>query len=88
MWGQGELEKALIRQAEKMTHGDDVKQYHHPFGPVVSRSVFEQFAESVSRARADVHKLLFGGSTDDTKASLSSLGFSRSTNVTEVARRT
>ncbi|KOC13584.1 putative delta-1-pyrroline-5-carboxylate dehydrogenase protein [Aspergillus flavus AF70] len=30
MWERGDLKKALVREASKMTHGDDVKQLHHP----------------------------------------------------------
>ncbi|KAJ4300064.1 hypothetical protein N0V90_005313 [Kalmusia sp. IMI 367209] len=67
MWEQGDLRKALIREAEKMTHGDDVKQIHHPLGPIVSQSAFERFGDFVSRAKADGHELLFGGNTDSRK---------------------
>lgn len=67
MWEQGDLKKAVLREAAKMTHGDDVKQLHHPLGPLVSRASFERFGEFVSRAQKDGHKIIFGGKQDGTK---------------------
>lgn len=67
MWEQGDLRKALVREAEKMTHGNDVKQVHHPLGPIVSQSAFDRYRDFVSQAKVDGHELLFGGNTDDSK---------------------
>ena len=67
MWQQGDLKKALIREAAKMTHGDDVKQLHHPLGPMVSESSFERFQEFVKLAKEQGHELIYGGSTDGSK---------------------
>lgn len=67
MWEHGALQKALVREAEKMTHGVDVKHLHHPLGPIISQSAFDRFSDFVSRAKADGHKLLFGGNTDGCK---------------------
>jgi 1-pyrroline-5-carboxylate dehydrogenase len=64
MWEQGDLRKAVLREAAKMTHGNDVKQLHHPLGPVVNQAAFERFGEFVSRASTDGHKLIFGGTRD------------------------
>ncbi|KAJ3532312.1 hypothetical protein NM208_g8499 [Fusarium decemcellulare] len=67
MWEQGDLKKALLREAAKMTHGDDVKQLHHPLGPIVSQAAFERFGEFLKRAQDDGHELLFGGKQDGSK---------------------
>ncbi|EEU48331.1 uncharacterized protein NECHADRAFT_31926 [Fusarium vanettenii 77-13-4] len=67
MWEQGDLKKALLREAAKMTHGDDVKQLHHPLGPIISKSAFERFGEFLERAQRDGHQLIFGGKQDSTK---------------------
>lgn len=67
MWEQGDLKKTLLREAAKMTHGDDVKQLHHPLGPVVSKASFHRFGEFVARAKFDGHRLLFGGGQDGSK---------------------
>ena len=64
MWEQGGLRKALIREAAKMTHGDDVKELHHPLGPLVSKSSFDRFDEFVDGAQRDGHHLIFGGKRD------------------------
>lgn len=67
MWDQGDLKNALLREAAKMTHGDDVKQIHHPLGPVVSQASFERFGEFVKRAQDDGHQLIYGGNTDGSR---------------------
>lgn len=67
MWDQGALKKALIREAEKMTHGDDVKELHHPLGPMVSEASFERFKEFVQNGQKEGHKLVYGGSHDGKK---------------------
>lgn len=67
MWEQGDLKRALIREAAKMTHGDDIKQLHHPLGPVVSEAAFGRFQQFVQRAKECGHKLIYGGSTDGRK---------------------
>ncbi|KAH7111992.1 Aldehyde/histidinol dehydrogenase [Dactylonectria macrodidyma] len=51
MWEQGDLKKALLTEAAKMTHGDDVKQLYHPLGPIVSQPAFERFGEFLERAQ-------------------------------------
>ncbi|KAH7141762.1 Aldehyde/histidinol dehydrogenase [Dactylonectria macrodidyma] len=61
MWEQGDLKKALLREADKMTHGDDIQQLHHPLGPIISRAAFERFGQFVDQAQNDGHKLIFGG---------------------------
>ncbi|KAK2775024.1 delta-1-pyrroline-5-carboxylate dehydrogenase [Colletotrichum kahawae] len=53
MWEQGDLKAALLREAAKMTHGDDVKQLHHPLGPIVSEAAFERFGEFLENAQRD-----------------------------------
>ncbi|KAF5486665.1 Delta-1-pyrroline-5-carboxylate dehydrogenase [Colletotrichum siamense] len=67
MWEQGDLKAALLREAAKMTHGDDVKQLHHPLGPIVSEAAFERFGEFLENAQKDGHRLLFGGKRDGSK---------------------
>ncbi|KAJ5477644.1 hypothetical protein N7530_003153 [Penicillium desertorum] len=67
MWEQGALRSALIREAAKMTHGDDVKQLHHPLGPLSSEASFERFQRFVQCAKDDGHELVYGGSTDGCK---------------------
>jgi 1-pyrroline-5-carboxylate dehydrogenase len=67
MWEQGDLRQALVRESEKITHGNDVKQVHHPLGPIMSQSAFERFHDFVSQAKADGHELLFGGNADGSK---------------------
>lgn len=67
MWEQGDLKKALIREAEKMTHGNDVKELHYPLGPMASKASFERFNEFVECAQAEGHTLIYGGKTDGTK---------------------
>ncbi|KAI8249091.1 Delta-1-pyrroline-5-carboxylate dehydrogenase [Colletotrichum sp. SAR 10_77] len=67
MWEQGDLKAALLREAAKMTHGDDVKQLHHPLGPIVSEAAFERFGEFLENAQKDGHRLLLGGKRDGSK---------------------
>ncbi|RJE25101.1 Aldehyde dehydrogenase family [Aspergillus sclerotialis] len=67
MWEQGDLKKALVREASKMTHGDDVKQLHHPLGPMVSEASFERFQQFVRLAKEQGHELVYGGNTDGSK---------------------
>lgn len=67
MWDKGVLKKALIREAEKMTHGDDVKQLHHPLGPMVSENSFERFKQFVQNAQNEGHILIYGGNNDGKK---------------------
>ncbi|KAB8270029.1 Aldehyde/histidinol dehydrogenase [Aspergillus minisclerotigenes] len=67
MWERGDLKKALVREASKMTHGDDVKQLHHPLGPMISEAAFQRFAQFVQRAQDDGHELIYGGNTNGSK---------------------
>ncbi|KAL2812931.1 Aldehyde/histidinol dehydrogenase [Aspergillus cavernicola] len=67
MWEQGSLKSALLREAAKMTHGDDVKQLHHPLGPMISETSFERYQQFVKRALEDGHELIYGGNTDGEK---------------------
>lgn len=67
MWEQGDLHAALLDEAAKMTHGDDVKQLHHPLGPVVSEGSFQRFRQFVADAQKEGHTLLYGGKTDDSR---------------------
>ncbi|OBT84376.1 hypothetical protein VE02_07884 [Pseudogymnoascus sp. 03VT05] len=67
MWEQGDLKKALLREAAKMTHGDDVKQLHHPLGPIVSEAAFDRYTEFVQSAQDGGHQLLYGGKHDTSK---------------------
>lgn len=67
MWEQGDLKKALLREAAKMTHGDDVKDLHHPLGPLVSQAAFKRFQQFVDRAQSDGHELVYGGKTDGSR---------------------
>ncbi|PLB42664.1 ALDH-like protein [Aspergillus candidus] len=60
-----DLRRALIREAEKMTHGEDVKQLHHALGPLVSQASFDRFREFVRRAQLDGHRLVYGGLVAD-----------------------
>ncbi|KAL4745138.1 hypothetical protein BDW72DRAFT_211751 [Aspergillus terricola var. indicus] len=64
MWEQGVLKQALLREAAKMTHGDDVKDLHHPLGPLVSQAAWDRFQQFVERAQREGHELLYGGKTD------------------------
>ncbi|GKZ86652.1 hypothetical protein AnigIFM56816_002063 [Aspergillus niger] len=61
MWQQGDLKHALLREAAKMTHGSDVKELHHPLGPMISGASFSRFEEFVQRAKEEGHVLLYGG---------------------------
>ncbi|EON70077.1 hypothetical protein W97_09343 [Coniosporium apollinis CBS 100218] len=67
MWEQGDLKKALLREAAKMTYGDDVKQIYHRLGPLVSQASYERFGDFVARAQREGHKLIFGGKQDGRK---------------------
>ncbi|CRL25518.1 Aldehyde/histidinol dehydrogenase [Penicillium camemberti] len=67
MWDQGSLRVALTLEAAKMTHGDDVKQLHHPLGPVCSEDSFERFQRFVQSAKDEGHELIYGGNTDGSK---------------------
>lgn len=67
MWEQGDLRQALLREAAKMTHGNDVKQLHHPLGPLISRASFDRFGEFIDRAQRDGHRLIFGGKQEGAK---------------------
>lgn len=67
MWEQGDLKQALIREAAKMTHGDDVKTLHHALGPMVSEASFERFRQFVKEAQEDGHQLIYGGASDGSK---------------------
>lgn len=60
MWDAGPLKAALVREAAKMTHGDDPKWLHHPLGPLVSAAAFERFGASKAQAPRDGHNLLYG----------------------------
>ncbi|GAT21769.1 pyrroline-5-carboxylate dehydrogenase [Aspergillus luchuensis] len=61
MWQQGDLKHALLREAAKMTHGSDVKELHHPLGPMISGASFSRFEKFVQRAKEEGHVLLYGG---------------------------
>ncbi|KAL7622544.1 hypothetical protein AAE478_008051 [Parahypoxylon ruwenzoriense] len=67
MWEQGDLKKALLREASKMVQGDDFKQLYHPLGPLVSQVAFDRFGDFVERAQREGHKLLFGGKQEGSK---------------------
>lgn len=67
LWDQGDLKKALLVEAAKMTHGSDPKELHHPLGPVVSKSSFDRFNGFLETAANEGHKVLFGGKTDGTR---------------------
>lgn len=67
MWEEGNLKKAIIREAVKFTHGDDVKELHHPLGPIVSQASFERFGEFIKCAQKEGHQLIFGGVQDGSK---------------------
>lgn len=67
MWEQGDLRKALLREAGKMTHGDDIKQLHHPLGPLISEASFERFQQFVKCAQEEGHRLIYGGHTNGSK---------------------
>ncbi|KNG85275.1 hypothetical protein ANOM_006376 [Aspergillus nomiae NRRL 13137] len=67
MWEQGDLKKALVQEASKMTYGNDVKQLHHPLGPMVSEASFQRFEQFVQHAQDDGHELIYGGNTDGSK---------------------
>ncbi|KAL4967064.1 Aldehyde/histidinol dehydrogenase [Aspergillus stella-maris] len=65
MWEQTNLRNALLREAAKMIHGDDVKQLHHPLGPLISETSFTRFQRFVQRAKEDNHKLIYGGDVSE-----------------------
>ncbi|KAK4501106.1 hypothetical protein PRZ48_006912 [Zasmidium cellare] len=67
MWTKGDLKKAILRKAARFIHGDDVKQLHHPLGPIVSRAALERFRTTVASAKKEGHELLFRGNVDDSK---------------------
>lgn len=67
MWEQGDLKKALLRETAKMTHGDDVKQLHHPLGPIVSEAAFNRFGDFLATARKEGHQVIYGGKQDGSK---------------------
>ncbi|KAJ5602788.1 hypothetical protein N7537_005744 [Penicillium hordei] len=67
MWDQGALRVALALEAAKMTHGDDVKQLHHPLGPLCSEDSFGRFQRFVQCAKDEGHELVYGGNTDGSK---------------------
>ncbi|CAG9989117.1 unnamed protein product [Clonostachys byssicola] len=67
MWEQGDLKTALLREAAKMTHGDDVKQLHHPLGPIISKAAFDRFGYFIDQAQKDGHKLIYGGIQNGSK---------------------
>ncbi|KAL4772349.1 ALDH-like protein [Aspergillus nidulans var. acristatus] len=67
MWEQGDLKRALFREAAKMTHGDDVKDLHHPLGPLVSQAAFQRFRQFIERAQSGGHELIYGGETDGSR---------------------
>ncbi|KAF9694674.1 hypothetical protein EKO04_007226 [Ascochyta lentis] len=67
MWEDGALRNALLREAAKMTHGNHVRQLHHPLGPMINQAAFERFREFVSRAKKDGHELLYGGTQDGSR---------------------
>ncbi|KAH7202988.1 Aldehyde/histidinol dehydrogenase, partial [Fusarium oxysporum] len=64
---QGDLKKALLREAAKMTHGDDIKQFHHPLGPIVSEAAFNRFGDFLATARKEGHQVIYGGKQDGSK---------------------
>ncbi|KAL2814977.1 Aldehyde/histidinol dehydrogenase [Aspergillus granulosus] len=67
MWEQGGLKRALIEEAKRMTHGEDVKELDHPFGPLISEASFKRFHQFVQRSKEEGHELIYGGSTDGSK---------------------
>ncbi|KAF4959953.1 hypothetical protein FSARC_10601 [Fusarium sarcochroum] len=67
LWEKGDLKKALLREAAKFTHGDDVKQLHHPLGPIVSEAAFNRFGEFIENAKKEGHELIYGGKQDGSK---------------------
>ncbi|KAJ4024626.1 hypothetical protein NW766_000865 [Fusarium irregulare] len=67
MWEQGDLKKALLREAAKMTHGDDVKQLHHALGPIVSEAAFDRFGDFLDAARKEGHQVIHGGKQHGSK---------------------
>lgn len=67
MWQQGDLKNALIAEAAKMTHGDDVTQLHYPLGPLISQSSSDRFSEFVAQAQKEGHKVIFGGKQYESK---------------------
>lgn len=50
-----------------MTHVDDVKQLHHPLGPMISEVAFQRFEQFVQRAQEYDHELIYGGNTNGSK---------------------
>ncbi|KAH7211391.1 Aldehyde/histidinol dehydrogenase [Fusarium oxysporum] len=67
LWEKGELKKSLLREAAKFTHGDDIKQIHHPLGPIISEAAFNRFGEFVQQAKKEGHELIYGGRQDGSK---------------------
>ncbi|KAJ5345170.1 hypothetical protein N7452_003174 [Penicillium brevicompactum] len=67
MWKQGDLRLALALEAAKMTHSDNVRQLHHPLGPVCSEASFERFQKFIQDAKSEGHELIFGGNVDGSK---------------------
>lgn len=67
IWMHGGLEIALLREAAKMTHGGDVKELHHPLGPLISQTSFERFRNFVSKTKTEGHQIIFGGKQEDSK---------------------
>ncbi|SCO80753.1 related to delta-1-pyrroline-5-carboxylate dehydrogenase [Fusarium oxysporum] len=67
LWEKGDLKKSLLREAAKFTHGDDIKQIHHPLGPIVSEAAFNRFGEFIQQAKKECHELIYGGRQDGSK---------------------
>ncbi|KAK2687859.1 hypothetical protein QWA68_013739 [Fusarium oxysporum] len=67
LWEKGDLKKSLLREAAKFTHGDDIKQIHHPLGPIVSEAAFNRFGEFIQQAKKEGHELIYGGRQDGSK---------------------
>lgn len=67
MWTEGRLKAALLQEAAKLSHGDDVKQLHYALGPLVSQASFDRFGETIVKAQKEGHKLIFGGKRDGIK---------------------
>ncbi|RKL05244.1 Delta-1-pyrroline-5-carboxylate dehydrogenase [Fusarium oxysporum] len=67
LWEKGDLKKSLLREAAKFTYGDDIKQIHHPLGPIVSEAAFNRFGEFIRQAKKEGHELIYGGRQDGSK---------------------
>ncbi|EWZ84215.1 hypothetical protein FOWG_12029 [Fusarium oxysporum f. sp. lycopersici MN25] len=67
LWEKGDLKKSLLREAAKFTHGDDIKQIHHPLGPIVSEAAFNRFGEFIQQAKKEGHELIYGGRQNGSK---------------------